>query len=212
MTSETSQLEELFAQYSTTELNITLIALIIGCLFAAFLGFRFFKFGIVLSAALSGYSFGAVTLGMAVGDTIEGLNSGLFLGLACAVICAILAPTFYVAMIYFYGGMFGAMIGFVVPYLVYTALGLEVVGIIVGILAAIALVVPAAKLMRAIIKPYVIITTSLLGSCYAAVFFSILVFKTNVTALLISPLVGIALAVIACIVQFKINEGRDIDF
>ena len=73
MVTDTSTLEQIYSQYSALEINTILIGFIIGALLAAFFSFRFLKLSIVISAALTGYEFGAVTLGAALGEGIDGL-------------------------------------------------------------------------------------------------------------------------------------------
>ena len=211
MGAETTTLDQLFTEYSATELNIAFISLILGFLFVAFLGFRFFKLSLIVSGAAWGYSFGMVTVGMIIGDSITAFNAAAIAGIASAIIFAILTPKFYKVVIYVYGGLLGALIGFVVPYATLSAFGFDVVGLITGIILAIVLAVPGAKLLYRIFKPYIIIGTSILGSIFAMAFVSLLIFRANEIAFEIFVLLGFVLGIFATVVQFKMNKDRELD-
>ena len=211
MGAETMTLEQLFAQYSATELNIAFVALIIGSLFAAFFGFRFFKLTLILSGASYGYTFGTVTLGMFIGDLGLAGNLVEIFGIVCAVIFAILMPKFYKALIYFTGGIFGAMLGFVVPYATLVAFDLEMAGIIVGLIVAILVTAPSARFLYRIFKPYIIFSTSLCGMVLAFVYLSMMIFGANETMLGLFVLIGAVLSVFAMKAQTVINRGREFD-
>ena len=86
-----NELEQLYAENSVMTLHLALTVLAAVFLFTAFFAFRFFKLSIVLSAAAAGYEFGAVTLGVAFGDGINGFDAAMAVGIACAVILSILS-------------------------------------------------------------------------------------------------------------------------
>lgn len=211
MGSETMTLQQLFAENSATELNIAFIALALGFLFVAFFSFRFFKLSLIVFGAATGYSFGSITFGLLLGDSIASFDAAKVIGIALAIVLAILTPKFYKILIYFYGGLLGAVLGFLLSYLVLLTFDLELVGIILGIIFAVLLAVPCAKLLYRLFKPYLIIGTSFIGSSLALGCISLLIFGANELAFEISLLAGLVLGVFAMIAQFKINEDRDLD-
>jgi len=208
---DTSGLEQLFETYSTDILVPTFIGLIIGFAFIAFFGYRFLKLEIILSAIFTGYDFGSRTLGLAVGDAVSGVDLGIILGIACAVIFALLSLKIYKWYIYFIGGLFGAVFCFALCESVGMAMESATVGTVVGIILAILVFVPAAKLFYKIFKPFYIILTSVVGMMFSALYVAILVFGINESALSASLLIGLVLAIPAMICQFMINRGRKFD-
>ena len=211
MGSDTMTFEQILGNYSASELNYVFIGLIIGFLFAAFFGFRFFKLAVVLSCAASGYTFGAVTLGTALGDVSGGFDFTVILGIASAIIFALVSLKIYKAFIYLAGGLIGALLGFVIPYSVFLAFGLETVGTVVGIILAIVLFILGARLMYRIIKPYLIVSTSISGSFGACVVLALLLFGENTAMIGVFLACGLVLSIIAMLVQFRMNRGRTLD-
>ena len=211
MSIETSTLGQLLADIPRDTFYPSLIAVIIGCLLAAFFSFRFFKLSIVLSGAVVGYSFGSVNLGMLIGDRITAFNAPLVLGIICAVVFAILTPKFYKLCIYLLGGILGFVVGESLSIGVLSAFGYEIAGSLVGIVAGIALAIVGAKLLYRFFKPYLIVVSSFVGSVFAAIFTSYLLFGDNEIFIAIFALLGIALGVVSMRAQFKMNEDRDLD-
>ena len=188
-----------------------LIGAIIGALFAAFFAFRFFKLSLIVSGAFLGYSIGSVTLDMLLSDRITEFNASLVLGLICAVLFAIIVPKFYKLCIYLIGGYLGFFLGIAIVAPVLTAFGYEDIGAIVGVVAGIVLIFPAAKIFVRLFKPYLILSTSFGGSMIAAICTSLLIFGDNAVAILAFALVGLVLTVISAAAQFKMNEDRAFD-
>ncbi len=212
MINETVTLEQLYASYSQEGVIAIIAGIIIGCLFVAFFGFRFIKIEIILSAALTGYEFGASNLGLAIGDTELGFDAGIILGIACAVIFGLLAIKIYKAYVYFLGGVFGVIVGLLVPILVLGMLEVpESVGVIAGIVAAVLLAVPAAKLFYKLFKGFYIFSSSIIGMVFASAALSLLIFGENDMAVGVAVLIGVVLSVPAMIFQAKINAGRTLD-
>ena len=201
-----------FEELISTDTTPLMIGLIIGLLFAAFFGFRFFRLSIAVSAAMSGYSFGASTLGVLVEDSISAFDARLVLGCVFAVIFAILAPIFYKAFIYFVGGFFGFAFSLSLIAGIFVGFDMTLLGTVLGIIVGLLLVVPAAKLLYKIFKPYLIFTTSLVGSFGATYLTVALICGSNTERLLgsvgIILAVGAVLFVVALIAQVRMNRGR----
>lgn len=185
------------------------IAFILGCLLAAFFSFRFFKLSIVLSGALLGFSFGTDDLGMIVSDRIDGVNTSLILGIACALVFAILAPKFYKLCIYLLGGITGGAIGYLLTLNILVALGSSVR--IITIPIALIFAFFGAKLVYRFFKPYLIISSSLVGSLCAATVLSILIFGDNEVMTGVFAIIGLLFSIVAMRAQFRMNRGRDLD-
>lgn len=211
--SETIALEQILAQYSFSELIPSLIGMILGFLLVAFFGYRLFKLSIIILAVSLGYTFGAVSLGALVGDAIPGFDVTVILGIACALVFGLLSLKIYKALIYFSGALLGAFIGFCVPVVAFFVFGHSslfiLIGFIIGIVLGVVLAVLGAKLVYKIFKPYIIITTSLIGSVFAAITVSLLIYRENEAALGAFTLAGLVLAVIAMVVQFRMNRGKE---
>ena len=201
-----------FEELISTDTTPLMIGLIIGLLFAAFFGFRFFRLSIAVSAAMSGYNFGASTLGILVEDYIDSFDARVVLGFVCAIVFAILAPIFYKAFIYFAGGFFGFALGTALISGIFTGFGLDAIGTILGVIVGLVLVVPAAKLLYKIFKPYLIFTTSLVGSFGATYLTAALIYGSSTERLINSVgiilAVGAILFVVALITQIRMNRGR----
>ena len=201
-----------FEELISTDTTPLMIGLIIGLLFAAFFGFRFFRLSIAVSAAMSGYNFGASTLGILVEDYIDSFDARVVLGFVCAIVFAILAPIFYKAFIYFAGGFFGFALGTALISGIFMGFGLDAIGTILGVIVGLVLVVPAAKLLYKIFKPYLIFTTSLVGSFGATYLTAALIYGSSTERLINSVgiilAVGAILFVVALITQIRMNRGR----
>ena len=187
----------------------TAIGFIIGCLLAAFFSFRFFKLSIVLIGAFLGFSFGSEDLGMLVSDRIDGVNTSLILGIACALVFAILAPKFYKICIYLLGGIIGGAIGYMLTLNVLVALGSSVRIIIIPISLILAFF--GAKLVYRFFKPYLIISSSIIGSICAATLTATLIFGENEIVTGIFAILGLILSIVAMRAQFRMNRGRSLD-
>ena len=187
----------------------TAIGFIIGCLLAAFFSFRFFKLSIVLIGAFLGFSFGSEDLGMLVSDRIDGFNASLVLGIACALVFAILAPKFYKLCIYLLGGIIGGAIGYMLTLNVLAALGSSVRIIIIPISLILAFL--GAKLLYRFFKPYLIISSSLIGSICAATITATLLFGENEVVTGLFAVLGLILSIVAMRAQFRMNRGRSLD-
>lgn len=187
----------------------TAIGFIIGCLLAAFFSFRFFKLSIVLIGAFLGFSFGSEDLGMLVSDRIDGFNASLVLGIACALVFAILAPKFYKLCIYLLGGIIGGAIGYMLTLNVLVALGSSVRIIIIPISLILAFF--GAKLLYRFFKPYLIISSSLIGSICAATITATLIFGENEVVTGLFAVLGLILSMVAMRAQFRMNRGRSLD-
>ena len=198
-----------FEGVSSAALIPTAIGCIIGFLLLAFFSFRFFKLSIVLIGAFLGFSFGSEDLGMLVSDRIDGFNASLVLGIACALVFAILAPKFYKLCIYLLGGIIGGAIGYMLTLNVLAALGSSVRIIIIPISLILAFF--GAKLLYRFFKPYLIISSSIIGSICAAIVLSMLIFGDNEVMAGVFAIVGLILSIIAMMTQFRMNRGRDLD-
>ena len=189
----------------------TMVGYIIGCLFAAFFSFRFFKLSIVLMGLAVGYTFGAETLGMLISDRITDFNASLVLGIACGVVCAILAPKFYKLCIHLIGGIIGYIIGDALFYGVVAGMGYETPGLIVGIVAGLVAAFFGAKLLYRFFKPYLIISSAFAGSMLAAIATATLLFGDGDGGIVVFAILGGLLSVVAMFAQFRMNANRDLD-
>ena len=187
----------------------TAIGCIIGFLLLAFFSFRFFKLSIVLIGAFLGFSFGSADLGMLVSDRIDSFDPSLVLGITCALVFAILAPKFYKLCIYLLGGIIGGAIGYMLTLNVLVALGSSVRIIIIPISLIFAFF--GAKLVYRFFKPYLIISSSIIGSIYAATLTATLIFGENEIVTGIFAILGLIFSIVAMVAQFRMNRGRDLD-
>ena len=187
----------------------TAIGFIIGCLLAAFFSFRFFKLSIVLIGAFLGFSFGSEDLGMLVSDRIDGFNASLVLGIACALVFAILAPKFYKLCIYLLGGVLGGVIGFMLTRSI--LLALDTATVLIMIPVALVFAFFGAKLLYRFFKPYLIISSSLIGSICAATITATLLFGENEVVTGLFAVLGLILSIVAMRAQFRMNRGRSLD-
>ena len=204
-----SSIMQLFPGTSKETVIFTMIGIIVGCLLAAFLSFRFFKLSIVLMAMATGFAFGSDDLGMLVADRISGFNAPLVLGITCAVVFAILAPKFYKLCIYLIGGIIGGTLGYTLLIGLMSELGIRIgIVTVIGVLACAFI---GAKLLYKFFKPYLIISSSFGGSMIAAIFTAMMLFGENDLAVGISLIVGVVISVIAMFTQFKMNAGRDLN-
>ena len=213
MGNDTNIFDQLFAGVPDELLISTVASLIISFLFIALFSYRLLKLEIVLSGISLGFTFGHDTLGMLIGESIEGFNASIVLGIVCAILFALLAIKVYKALIYLCGGIVGASIGLMFPMLLLEAfIDSAIIPIIVGIVCAIALAVPFAKLFyKKIFKPLYIITASLVGMIYASMLVAYLILGDDASVLAVSAIIGLILAIPAMIFQFKINKGRTLD-
>ena len=187
----------------------TAIGSIIGFLLLAFFSFRFFKLSIVLIGAFLGFSFGSEDLGMLVSDRIEGFNASLVLGIACALVFAILAPKFYKLCIYLLGGILGGVIGFMLARSILVALNMATLLIMIPVALIFAFF--GAKLLYRFFKPYLIISSSIIGSICAATLTATLIFGENEIVTGLFAILGLILSIVAMIAQFRMNRGRSLD-
>ena len=198
-----------FEGVSSAAVIPTAIGSIIGFLLLAFFSFRFFKLGIVLIGAFLGFSFGSADLGMLVSDRIDSFDPSLVLGITCALVFAILAPKFYKLCIYLLGGIIGGAIGYMLTLNVLVALGSSVRIIIIPISLILAFF--GAKLLYRFFKPYLIISSSIIGSICAATLTATLIFGENEIVTGIFAILGLILSIVAMIAQFRMNRGRSLD-
>lgn len=200
-----------------TSINLTPVWIVLSVVFllVAFFGFRFFKFGIAVVAASMGYNFGSATLGMLIADSVTAFNAPMVIGLICAVLFAVLAPIFCKASIYTIGGIVGFSVGTSIVENIFSAIDLEKLGGVIGVLVGLVLVVPFAKLIYGIFKPYLITVTSFMGCIFAAycVLFAICGSNSDrmVSLMPIFMIVGLILAVVAMVIQFLMNRERSLD-
>ena len=198
-----------FEGVSSAAVIPTAIGSIIGFLLLAFFSFRFFKLSIVLIGAFLGFSFGSADLGMLVSDRIDSFDPSLVLGITCALVFAILAPKFYKLCIYLLGGIIGGAIGYMLTLNVLVALGSSVRIIIIPISLILAFF--GAKLLYRFFKPYLIISSSIIGSICAATLTATLIFGENEIVTGIFAILGLILSIVAMIAQFRMNRGRSLD-
>lgn len=204
-------LSEMLAMFPESSRGAVLIGAIIGALFSAFFGFRFFKLSLVVSFGCAGLVFGYSFFDLMLGDLEAefGFDVAFVIGILCAVILALLAVRIYKASVYLCGGMIGAALGFAIPYAILTALELETVGIIVGIVAAIILAIILGKGFMKMMKPIIIIETSLNGMAIAFEAAAMLL-VTNDVIITVASVVGLLVGLLAIKAQVKMNEGREL--
>lgn len=208
MGSDAMTMEQLYSMYPDSYINITLIALAVGCLLAAFFSFRLFKFTVVTYGVCFGFMIGLVVVGLLTGDALVGLIVGALL----AVIFGVLSLKFCKVMIYLYGASLGAEIGYSITSSIFTSFGLESVGEIVGVVVAVLFAIGGSILLYKFFKPYVIIGTSITGSLFAVSSLYLLLFGANNEAVLDAlSIVWLILAAVAMYSQFKMNENYELD-
>lgn len=208
MGNEVNVLEQMLSQIPTEILVSSLLSTMIACIFDAFLGFRLLKPLVILSAISTGYQIGSVELGILVAD-VGGAGEilPLVLGIVCAILFGLLALKVYKICVYIMGGCFGIIFGLCVPMVVFSLFDLSAVGLIVGIILAIVLVVPAAKLFyNKLYKPLYILTSSI-GGMMAAAMCLAMIFTFDIALIGLAMLVGLVLGIPAAIYQFKVNRG-----
>ena len=89
---------------------------------------------------------------------------------------------------------------------VFSLFDLSAVGLIVGIILAIVLVVPAAKLFyNKLYKPLYILTSSI-GGMMAAAMCLAMIFTFDIALIGLAMLIGFVLGILAAIYQFKLNR------
>ena len=211
MGSNSSTIAEIIAAVPQESFYPFVIGMIAVYLFMAFFSFRFLKISIVISGLTLGYSFGAVSLGMLLGDRITTFNAPLVLGITCAVAFAILAPKFYKACIYIFGGLLGFAFGYSFFAGFLTGLGNASSGAMLGIPVGVLLAIVGAKLVYRIFKPFFIIISAFAGSMLAALITSYLIFGDSGLATTLFTVVGLALTAVSMIAQFRMNTDRDLD-
>ena len=207
MGSETMTMEQLYSLYPESYINATLIALVVGCLFAAFFSFRLFKFTVVTYGVCVGFLFGLAAFGMLTGNVVVGLIIGVLL----AVVLGILSLKFCKIMIYLYGASLGAEIGFDITLSIFEALGLQSAGEIVGAIVAVLFAVVGSILLYKYFKPYTIIGTSIVGSLMAVSCLYLLIFGENEAAIEAFSILWLALTAVSMYCQFKMCENYELD-
>ncbi|MBQ7389654.1 MAG: hypothetical protein IJW02_00955 [Clostridia bacterium] len=207
MGNEVNVLEQILSQIPTEILVSTLITTMIACIFDAFFGFKFLRPLVIISAIYTGFDIGSVELGMLVAD-VGGAGEilPLVLGIVCAILFGLLALKVYKIAVYIMGGCFGIIFGLCVPMVVFSLFDLSAVGLIVGIILAIVLVVPAAKLFyNKLYKPLYILTSSI-GGMMAAAMCLAMIFTFDIALIGLAMLIGFVLGILAAIYQFKLNR------
>ena len=207
MGSEAVTMEQLYSMYSESYINTTLIAIIIGCLFAAFFSFRLFKFTVVTYGVCIGFLLGLVVFGLWTGSA----EVGLIVGVLLAVVLGILSLKFCKIMIYLYGAMVGFEIGYGITYAIFEELGLVLVGEIVGTVVAFLLAMLGSFLLYKYFKPYMIIGTSIIGSLFAVSALYILVFGDNESLIEVFGVAWLILAAVSMYSQFKMCKDYELD-
>lgn len=200
-------MEELYSMYSASDIKIALIAIMIGCLFAAFFSFRLFKFTVIAYGVCFGFLFGLVIFGLLTGDALIGLIVGALL----AVIFGILSLKFCKIMIYLYGAFIGADIGYALSCKIFDSLGLASVGPIVGIIVGFALAMIGSFLLYRFFKEYTIIGTSITGSLFAVSALYLLLFGDNESMLGAFGIAWLVLSAVAMLCQFKMNKDYELE-
>ena len=179
----------------------TLIVAAVVCMFSAFLGFKFLKLTLAISAFSVGYTFGAETLGLGLKDLVVGFDVSIVVGILCAIVFALIAVKIYKCFIYFFGGYFGFVIGLVATLLIF---GLEGAGVIIGLVLSVVLAFLFAKLFYGkLFKPFYIFCTAFGGMINASIY-TALIISEELEAMLIAMLVGVVLGLVAMICQFRI--------
>lgn len=204
-------ISEYLALFPDVSLQPFLIGIVIGALISAHFGFRLFKLSIVVSFATAGYAVGYSVFGLMFADGIEGLNFdvGFVVGIALALILALVSIKIYKALIYIVGGAFGVLLGFVIPYFLLLAFDQELAGLIVGAVVAIVLAVLCAKGFMKIMKPLVIIETSLGGMALAFEGAAMLL-DLGDAVVAVASVIGLVFGLFAAKYQFSINQGREL--
>ena len=204
-------ISEYLALFPDVSLQPFLIGIVIGALISAHFGFRLFKLSIVVSFATAGYAVGYSVFGLMFADGIEGLNFdvGFVVGIALALILALISVKIYKALIYIVGGAFGVLLGFVIPYFLLLAFDQELAGLIVGAVVAIVLAVLCAKGFMKIMKPLVIIETSLGGMALAFEGAAMLL-DLGDAVVAVASVIGLVFGLFAAKYQFSINQGREL--
>lgn len=204
-------ISEYLALFPDVSLQPFLIGIVIGALISAHFGFRLFKLSIVVSFATAGYAVGYSVFGLMFADGIEGLNFdvGFVVGIALALILALVSVKIYKALIYIVGGAFGVLLGFVIPYFLLLAFDQELAGLIVGAVVAIVLAVLCAKGFMKIMKPLVIIETSLGGMALAFEGAAMLL-DLGDAVVAVASVIGLVFGLFAAKYQFSINQGREL--
>ena len=204
-------ISEYLALFPDVSLQAFLIGIVIGALISAHFGFRLFKLSIVVSFATAGYAVGYSVFGLMFADGIEGLNFdvGFVVGIALALILALVSVKIYKALIYIVGGAFGVLLGFVIPYFLLLAFDQELAGLIVGAVVAIVLAVLCAKGFMKIMKPLVIIETSLGGMALAFEGAAMLL-DLGDAVVAVASVIGLVFGLFAAKYQFSINQGREL--
>lgn len=205
-------IEQIYAENSMMTVHLMLTIFTAIFLFTAFFAFRFFKLSIVISAAVAGYEFGAVTLGVAFGDGINGFDAAMVVGIACAVILAILSFRLYKLSIYVFGGLVSAaLVAAIAQPVLESATDLPELAVswIVLFVSAMAAFIGGTLYYKAY-KVIYIISTSVFGMFMTLGCIAMLV-STNEYVIGSMALIGIILSYPAIKYQFKINQGRSID-
>ena len=208
-----NELEQLYAENSVMTLHLALTVLAAVFLFTAFFAFRFFKLSIVLSAAAAGYEFGAVTLGVAFGDGINGFDAAMAVGIACAVILSILSFRLYKLSIYVFGGiMSAALVAAIAQPILESTTDLPELAVswIVLFVAAMAAFIGGTLYYKAY-KVLYIISTSLVGMFMTLGCIGMIIFRESYTMIGLMAIIGLFLSYPAMKYQFKTNRGRSLD-
>ena len=86
--------EQIFSQLPDMYGQSFMIGIVLGCLFAAFFGCRFFKASLMIGAGFIGFSLGSSGLSLILGDAISE-GTALVLGIACALLFALIIVKLY---------------------------------------------------------------------------------------------------------------------
>ena len=200
-------MEALYSVYPEADIKIVLIAMIVGCLFSAFFSFRLFKFTVVTYGVCLGFLIGLSVFGLLTANAVVGLVVGVLL----AIIFGILSLKFCKIMIYLYGAMLGADIGYTIACELFTQLGLESVGPVVGIFLGFLLAMLGSFLLYKFFKQYVIIGTSITGSLVAISALYLLVFGDNESMLGTFGIAWLVLSGVSMYCQFKMCKDYELD-
>jgi hypothetical protein len=87
--------------------------------------------------------------------------------------------------------------------------GQEMIGIVVGIVLAVVLAILCAKGFMKIMKPLIIIETSL-GGMALAFEAAAMFFTTDVNTIILISFLGMLVGILAAKHQFRANEGREL--
>lgn len=200
-------MEALYSVYPEADVKIVLIAMIVGCLFSAFFSFRLFKFTVVTYGVCLGFLIGLSVFGLLAADAVVGLVVGVLL----AIIFGILSLKFCKIMIYLYGAMLGADMGYTIACELFTQLGLESVGPVVGIFLGFLLAMLGSFLLYKFFKQYVIIGTSVTGSFLATFYFYILMFGDDLSKVEMFSILWLVLSGVSMYCQFKMCKDYELD-